>query len=126
MPRFAILSAHRSGNTPEHNHARTVQLSVLLHEMGFHTLPVRGCYTHQDGTTVVEDSFLVPVPEGKESLPLLSAARRFDQESILLDTDGEGSLLFLADGHVQPLGHRTPGVSPGGYTSTILGDFHYA
>lgn len=125
MPRFIILSGHSAGNAPEKNALNHKFLRHRLFSLDFDALPVRGCYTHQDGTTVMEDSLLVPVPEDREILPILGLAGVVKQESILLDTDGEGQLLYLADGHRQPLGRRTPGVAEN-YTSTPLGEFHYA
>lgn len=125
MPRFVILSAHRAERNTHANAEAHCTLGDQLRALRLFPLPVRGCYTHQDGTTVVEDSYLVPIKDdGNEVSALLSVAEVYGQESILLDTDGEGQLVFLPSGNRQSLGRRTPGIADN-YTSTPLGEFHY-
>lgn len=125
MKTFVILSASLGTLTHVENVLRTDALRAKIHSLGFDALRVLGCYVSPNtGETEHEVSFLVPTePCGVPSLLLL--AKGFDQESALIDVDGVGSLRFT-DGKSLPLGHRRPGKSPDGFTSTPLGDFHYA
>ena len=122
---FYLVSACRADNTKADNERRTRFLRIAIVHGGGNALPVQGMYQHQNGDTVVEDSFLVLGGDEETERLVLHLAEIEKQESILRDTDGKGELIFLSDGRVQHLGTRTPGTHPSGWTKTVLGDFHY-
>lgn len=122
---FVLLSASLSSLPIKENIERHKRLRADLAAEDYESLTCSGVYTGQDGVTVKELSLLVPIPIRGTWLDPLRIAKRYGQESILLDNGGLGSLVYCADNRVVNRGERRPGVADN-YTSTVLGDFHYA
>lgn len=103
-----------------------ISASPKMQELG--AIKVRGGYTHLDGTTVVEDSYIITGSNYEELFEAVHNASFPQEESILeIDMGSREAWLVFKDGSEQPLGTFTKvsmgeALSSPGYT-IINGEF---
>lgn len=99
---FVLISASRATWPVTANAESTAALDSQLAARGFDYVPVRGSYKN-----IEEDSFLVlcdPIADAYELGMLMSLARRYGQESIMLvDGNRHAALLNIGTGNAEAL-----------------------
>lgn len=125
--RMIILSACRPEYDVAGNLARTLKLHQQLHWAGLRPRKATGCYQGQ-----LEDSFVLnPVSGkfwGKEWGVIMSLARRWEQETVLVVTAASEAFLVDPEGKrpLQMLGQwREVQGEPAGRDYTQTGDTYY-
>lgn len=94
---FGVITAFRGENTLKENRKRNEKLEADIKSLRFGFNKVKGYYVEGGKNPVAEESYIVYSAPGrdKELFDFLkSACKEFDQDSILLVTDGEASLYF--------------------------------
>ena len=98
---FIIFSVERHNMSEQANRHNTAYAESLLIDEDLDYLPVQGMYLG-----VPENSFIVFSQDAFDMIR--GIAKEFDQESILMaDENGESELVYLTDGHTEPIGRFT-------------------
>ena len=98
-----------SGNDKGKDNNR--QLSVMLKNMGFTFVDVLGSYKGEK-----ENSFQVKIDHSWQVKQLITIAKVFNQESILVNESGKCFLVFSVDGQKEFLGFIKPGQDDQNYS----------
>lgn len=95
------ITAYRSEFTKRENQQRNRSLLAKLMQKGYSVTAVRGSYIEnfgtEDSTEVSEHSYMVAPRDDKSTASLesdlIALGREFDQDSVLVITDGKGELV---------------------------------
>jgi hypothetical protein len=119
-----MMTAWRSGNTPEENNKRNDELKADFKKHGIHYIPVRGRYTEGFGTSKQKDSsdeksFMVLGKEGEDNNRiknfLVNHGKKYGQDSVLYKHPSSKTAQLLG---------TNEGGFPGAGKSHDVGEFH--